>query len=152
MALRAQFLAPNLATFFANDPIELARASGCEVTDARGATYLDCINNVSHVVSMVSEQLARLNTNSRYLNRQLTAYAERLTSLMPDPLRVLYMTCSGSEANETAWRIAQAWARERWAEEQAGHAKGSERGGRGIVEIHASSASEGPSIRASGVS
>lgn len=49
MALRAQFLAPNLATFFANDPIELARASGCEVTDARGATYLDCINNVSHV-------------------------------------------------------------------------------------------------------
>jgi len=35
-------------------------------------------------------------------------YAERLTQLLPDPLRVCYFVNSGSEANELALRLARA--------------------------------------------
>ncbi|KAL4859438.1 Zinc finger CCCH domain-containing protein 40 [Chlorella vulgaris] len=96
---RRRHLGPNLALFFEDDPLHIVRGQGCEIFDAEGNDYLDCVNNVSHVghahprvVSAVSQQLATLNTNSRYL-------AEGL---------VVYMTVSGSEANDLAWRIASA--------------------------------------------
>jgi ethanolamine-phosphate phospho-lyase len=34
-------------------------------------------------------------------------YAERLVATMPDPLSVMYFTCTGSEANELALRMAR---------------------------------------------
>ena len=53
-------------------------------------------------------QMRQLNTNTRYLHQALTEFAERLTATLPDPLDVVYFTCSGSEANELALRIARA--------------------------------------------
>jgi len=83
--------------------------------DANGRRYLDAYNNVPHVghchprvVAAVSEQLAILNTNTRYLQHQLTDYAEELTATLPAPLRVCFFTASGSEANELALRLARA--------------------------------------------
>jgi 4-aminobutyrate aminotransferase-like enzyme len=61
----------------------------------------------------VSEQLAVLNTNTRYLQEQLTGYAEELTALLPGPLSICYFTASGSEANELALRLARARTRAR---------------------------------------
>jgi len=81
--------------------------------DETGRAYLDVYNNVplvghSHprVVQAASAQLALLNTNTRYLHDKVNQYAERLTCLLPDPLRVCFFVNSGSEANELAMRLA----------------------------------------------
>ena len=110
---RAAHLGPNLATFFADDPLHIVRGRGCELFDANGATYLDCINTVSHVghchprvAAAISQQLFTLNTNCRYLHGGLVTFAERLAGTMPPPLETVYPVCSGSEANDLAWRIA----------------------------------------------
>jgi hypothetical protein len=58
------------------------------------------------VAAAVARALATVNTNSRYLSGALVEYAERLQGTMPDPLDTVYMTCSGSEANDLAWRVA----------------------------------------------
>jgi 4-aminobutyrate aminotransferase-like enzyme len=83
--------------------------------DDTGRAYLDVYNNVplvghSHprVVRAAQEQLALLNTNTRYLHDNVLRYAERLTELCPPPLRVCYFVNSGSEANELALRLARA--------------------------------------------
>ena len=59
------------------------------------------------VVRAAQEQLALLNTNTRYLHDNVVRYAERLTALMPEPLRVCVFLNSGSEANELALRIGE---------------------------------------------
>jgi 4-aminobutyrate aminotransferase-like enzyme len=60
------------------------------------------------VVRAAQEQLALLNTNTRYLHDNAVRYAERLAELLPQPLRVCYFLSSGSEANELALRLARA--------------------------------------------
>ncbi len=84
--------------------------------DSDGRKYLDAYNNVPHVghchprvVEAVSRQLAILNTNTRYLQHQLTDYAEALTATLPHELEVCYFVASGSEANELALRLARAY-------------------------------------------
>jgi 4-aminobutyrate aminotransferase-like enzyme len=57
--------------------------------------------------------MAALNTNTRYLHEAMLEFAERLTSTLPEPLRVCYFVNSGSEANELAIRMARAWSGER---------------------------------------
>jgi 4-aminobutyrate aminotransferase-like enzyme len=76
------------------------------------------VNNVAHVghghpqvVRAVSEQMAILNTNTRYLHQNIIEYVERLTDTLPEPLSVVYLVCSGSEANELALRLARAHTR-----------------------------------------
>jgi 4-aminobutyrate aminotransferase-like enzyme len=59
------------------------------------------------VVRAIQEQVALLNTNTRYLHDNILCYAERLTALLPDPLRVCYFVNSGTEANELALRLAR---------------------------------------------
>jgi 4-aminobutyrate aminotransferase-like enzyme len=49
-----------------------------------------------------------LNTNTRYLHENLAHYLERLCATLPEPLRVCFLVCSGSEANELALRLARA--------------------------------------------
>ncbi len=80
-----------------------------------GRRYLDAVNNVSHVghchphvVQAAQEQMAVLNTNTRYLHEKLVRYAARLCATLPEPLRMCYFACSGSEANELALRLARA--------------------------------------------
>ncbi len=82
--------------------------------EENGETYLDCVNNVCHVghchprvARAAQQQIARLNTNTRYLHDHLVEYARRLTATFPDPLSVCFFTCSGSEANDLALRLAR---------------------------------------------
>lgn len=110
---RKRFLGPNMALFFQEDPLHIVRGEGSRLFDPEGTSYLDCINNVSHVghchprvAAAASQQLFALNTNSRYLHENLVNFAERLVQLMPSPLQVVYPVVSGSEANDLAWRIA----------------------------------------------
>ncbi len=116
-ALRAQRdarLGPSLSLAY-DRPLQIVRGRGAHLFDADGRAYLDCVNNVCHVghahprvVAALAAQAALLNTNTRYLHENLSAYAERLTARLPAPLTHCFFVCSGSEANELALRMARA--------------------------------------------
>src|SRR5215472_3901210 len=111
---RRSLLGKNLSVSYER-PLKVVRGWMQYLYDDTGQAYLDVYNNVplvghSHprVVRAVQEQLALLNTNTRYLHDSVNRYAERLTQILPDPLRVCYFVNSGSEANELALRLARA--------------------------------------------
>jgi len=111
---RKELLGGNLSVSY-RKPLKIVRGWRQHLYDETGRAFLDVYNNVplvghSHprVVRAAQEQLALLNTNTRYLHENILRYAERLTSLMPHPLRVCYVVNSGSEANELALRLARA--------------------------------------------
>ena len=112
---RRRHLGRNLSLSY-RQPIVAARAYRQYLYDAEGRRYLDAVNNVPHVghnhprvVAAVARQMAVLNTNTRYLHESILTYADRLCALMPPPLSVCYLVCSGSEANELALRLARAY-------------------------------------------
>jgi 4-aminobutyrate aminotransferase-like enzyme/Ser/Thr protein kinase RdoA (MazF antagonist) len=111
---RATHMGPSLSLSYRR-PLHLVRGFMQYLWDADGRVYLDAINNVPHVghchprvVRAGQRQMAVLNTNTRYLYAPLARYVERLTALLPEPLRVCFLVCSGSEANELALRLARA--------------------------------------------
>jgi 4-aminobutyrate aminotransferase-like enzyme/Ser/Thr protein kinase RdoA (MazF antagonist) len=112
---RKSRLGRNLSISY-RQPIAMDRAYMQYMFDNTGQRYLDMYNNVPHVghnhphvVKAAQEQFAKLNTNTRYLNKDLLRYAERLTATLPSPLSVVFMTASGSEANELALRLARTY-------------------------------------------
>ena len=97
------------------NPLEIVRGAGAYLFDQNDQPYLDLVNNVAHVghghprvVAAGAEQMARLNTNTRYVNQNAIEYARSLASTFPDPLNVVFFVNSGSEANDLALRLAQA--------------------------------------------
>ena len=60
------------------------------------------------VVEAICEQAKTLNTHTRYLHEGIITYVERLTATFSDPLNTAIMTCTGSEANDIALRMAEA--------------------------------------------
>jgi 4-aminobutyrate aminotransferase-like enzyme len=114
LSARRELLGKNLGVSYQH-PLKIVRGWMQYLYDDIGRAYLDVYNNVplvghSHprVVRAVQEQIALLNTNTRYLHDNVNRYAERLTRLLPEPLRVCYFVNSGSEANELALRLARA--------------------------------------------
>jgi len=114
LAARRRLLGPNLRLSY-HRPLKIVRGFRQYLYDDVGRAYLDVYNNVPlvghghpRVVRAVQEQLALLNTNTRYLHELVVRYARRLTRLLPEPLRVCYFVNSGSEANELALRLARA--------------------------------------------
>ncbi len=114
IAARRALLGGNLSVSYQR-PLKIVRGWKQYLYDETGRAYLDVYNNVplvghSHprVVGAAQEQLAVLNTNTRYLHDNVNRYAERLTSLLPERLQVCYFVNSGSEANELALRLARA--------------------------------------------
>jgi len=109
---RRQVLGPAYRLFYA-EPLTLVRGSGVELFDADGRRYLDAYNNVpvlghAHpaVVEALTRQASLLNTHTRYLHDTILTYAERLVATFPSPLDHAMFTCSGSEANDLALRVA----------------------------------------------
>jgi 4-aminobutyrate aminotransferase-like enzyme/Ser/Thr protein kinase RdoA (MazF antagonist) len=112
---RAQRTGGNLSVSYGNRPLHIERGWMQYLYDADGQRFIDGYNNVAHVghshprvVRRLAEQLAVLNTNTRYLQTQLLDYADDLTALLPPELSVCFFTASGSEANELAIRLARA--------------------------------------------
>lgn len=96
-------------------PVEIVRGEMQYLYDDEGRRYLDAYNNVAHVghchpkvVAAGQEQIALLNTNTRYLSDLIIRFAERLTATLPESLSVCFFVNSGSEANELALRLARA--------------------------------------------
>jgi 4-aminobutyrate aminotransferase-like enzyme len=101
-------------------PFHPVRGEGCWMFDASGKRYLDAYNNVPHVghahphvVAAQTRQAATLNTNTRYLFEAVVEYAERLVATMPPGLDAVMFTCTGSEANDLAFRMARTFTGQR---------------------------------------
>ncbi|MCO6187902.1 aspartate aminotransferase family protein [Rhizobium sp. L1K21] len=114
VARRRALLGPNVSTFY-DEPVHIVRGEGVWLWDADGRKYLDCYNNVPHVghcnprvVEAICKQASTLNTHTRYLHEGILNYVERLTATFDDPLKTAILTCTGSEANDIALRMAEA--------------------------------------------
>jgi 4-aminobutyrate aminotransferase-like enzyme/Ser/Thr protein kinase RdoA (MazF antagonist)/murein DD-endopeptidase MepM/ murein hydrolase activator NlpD len=97
------------------EPLKIVRGEGAYLYDDGGRAWLDLVNNVCHVghchprvVAAAQAQIAELNTNTRYLHDALAEYVRELAATFPDPLSVVFLTNSGSEANDLALRLARA--------------------------------------------
>ncbi|MEZ0055095.1 4-aminobutyrate aminotransferase-like enzyme [Bradyrhizobium elkanii] len=102
------------SVLFYQEPIRMVRAEGVYMVDVDGRRYLDLYNNVpsvghSHprVVEAISRQASLLSTHTRYLNDVVDGYAERLLATFPRGIDHLVLTCTGSEANDLALRVAK---------------------------------------------
>lgn len=100
---------------FYEEPVQFVRGSGTKLYTADGIEYLDAYNNVPsvghahpRVAAAIAEQAARLTTHTRYLDRAIVDYAEDLLTEFPAALGNIMFTCTGSEANDLALRIAKA--------------------------------------------
>ena len=114
LSARRERIGGNLSIAY-REPLKIVRGWMQYLFDENGRRYIDAYNNVPHighchpkVVSAANEQMALLNTNTRYLHDRINQYAEQLCSTLPAPLEVCYFVNSGSEANELALRLARA--------------------------------------------
>ena len=112
--LRRRYLNPTLSLSY-REPLKIVRGEGVWLYDQHGEAYLDMVNNVCHVghchpsvVAAGQAQMAQLNTNTRYLHDNIVEYAMRLVATLPSPLSVVFLTNSGTEANDLALRLARA--------------------------------------------
>lgn len=116
VARRQRLLGPAYRLFY-RSPVEISRAKGVFLYDRHGNEYLDAYNNVvslghSHprVVHAIQRQLETLCTHTRYMQDQLLDYAEMLIGTFGGELGktgCAMFTCTGSEANDLALRIAR---------------------------------------------
>ncbi len=109
---RKSLLGPNLPTFY-DEPVHIVKGKDVWLWDKKGKKYLDCYNNVSHVghchpkvVEAIIKQSSTLNTHTRYLHEGILKYVEKLTASFSHNLSTAIMTCTGSEANDIALRMA----------------------------------------------
>jgi 4-aminobutyrate aminotransferase-like enzyme len=113
LARRRALLGPAYRLFY-DEPLHLVRGDGVFLYAADGRRYLDMYNNVPHVghcraevVTAIATQAATLNTHTRYLHDTVLDYAERLLARLPAELDTAMFSCTGTEANELALRIAR---------------------------------------------
>ncbi|WP_436798357.1 aspartate aminotransferase family protein [Mesorhizobium ventifaucium] len=113
VARRYRLLGPAYRLMYEN-PLHLVRGEGVWLYDVNGRPYLDVYNNVTslghchpRVVEAIREQVGILATNTRYLHSLILDYAERLLATFPSALGHVMFACTGSEANDLAYRIAK---------------------------------------------
>lgn len=111
---RIRLMGPNVPLFY-RTPVHIVRGQGVWLWDADGRKYLDCYNNVPHVghchprvVQAICAQAGTLNTHTRYLHDLVLDYLERLMATFGHGISQGILTCTGSEANDIALRMAQA--------------------------------------------
>ena len=67
-----------------------------------------CVGHANpHVVEAMARQQATFNVHSRYLHEGIVAFAERLAALHGPAIESVVFSCSGTEANEVALRMAR---------------------------------------------
>ncbi|MGM0620181.1 MAG: aminotransferase class III-fold pyridoxal phosphate-dependent enzyme [Bacteroidota bacterium] len=95
-------------------PVYMERAAFQYMFDKYGNNFLDAYNNIPHVghshpkvVEAGQKQLAKLNTNTRYLYDSLNEYTPRLLRHFPERLSKVFLINSGSAATDLALRMAR---------------------------------------------
>ncbi|MPZ88430.1 MAG: aminotransferase class III-fold pyridoxal phosphate-dependent enzyme [Nitriliruptorales bacterium] len=103
----------------ATDFIRIVAGEGAQVVDDQGNRYIDALAslwycNIGHgqaeVAEAVAEQMARLacfHTFERFTNGPADALCERLAALAPMEGARVFLTSSGSEAVDTAMKLAR---------------------------------------------
>lgn len=111
---RFKSISPILSVSYKN-PILVIGAAFQYMYDAAGNSILDAYNNIPHVghshpkvVEAGQRQMAKLNTNTRYLYDLLPEYAEKLLAKFPPSLSKVYFVNSGSAASDLAMRLTHA--------------------------------------------
>ncbi len=114
LAKRNQHTSKALSLQF-DEPIKMVGSAFQYMYSADGTTYLDCYNNIPQVghchpqvVKAGQRAIAKLNTNSRYLNEVYNEYAQNLAAKFPETLRKVFFVNSGSAASDLAIRLALA--------------------------------------------
>ncbi len=109
---RYQFISKSMSISY-NRPIEMSGAAFQYMYSADGESILDAYNNipiVGHchptVVRAGQEQMALLNTNTRYIYDILHQYSEKLIDTFPQELDKIFYVNSGSAASDLAIRLA----------------------------------------------
>jgi len=99
---------------FYEHPLHIVRGEGVNLYDPDGRRYVDMYNNVPcvghanpRVVEAMTRQQATLNVHSRYLHEAVVDFCERLAALHGPEIESVILTCSGTEANEVALRMAR---------------------------------------------
>lgn len=116
IARRQKLLGPAYRLFY-KSPVQISHAKGVFLYDRHGNEYLDAYNNVvslghghPRVVAAIQRQLETLCTHTRYMQEPLLDYAEALIGTFGGELGrtgCAMFTCTGSEANDLALRIAR---------------------------------------------
>jgi len=101
-----------------DEPIAMDKSAFQYMYDVYGNSYLDAYNNIPHVghshpivVEAGQRQMAKLNTNTRYIYDILPEYAEQLLAKLPSKFNKVFFVNSGSEANDLAIRMAKMYSR-----------------------------------------
>lgn len=113
---RRRLLGPAYRLFYRN-PVNVVRGQGALLYDRDGNEYLDAYNNVvslghchPRVVAAIRAQSETLCTHTRYMQDALLDYAEKLLATFNGTIGrtgCAMFTCTGSEANDLALRIAR---------------------------------------------
>lgn len=99
------------------EPPQVERGWRHYLADTTGKVYVDMVNNVTglghghpKVADAINKQIRVLNTNSRFLYRELAEYSERLLELAPKggEFDTVLLVNSGSEAVDLAIKLARA--------------------------------------------
>ncbi|HSR97198.1 MAG TPA: aminotransferase class III-fold pyridoxal phosphate-dependent enzyme, partial [Kofleriaceae bacterium] len=101
----------------AGEPVIIAKARGCTVTDVHGKEYLDLtagyfVNNAGHchprIIEAVTRQLHEvLQVSGKHGTVPAIRLAEKLVSLAPRTIHKAFFSTGGSEANEVALKMAR---------------------------------------------
>jgi 4-aminobutyrate aminotransferase/(S)-3-amino-2-methylpropionate transaminase len=101
----------------AGEPVIIAKARGCVVTDIHGKDYLDLtagyfVNNAGHchprIIEAAQKQLGEvLQVSGKHGTVAAVRLAEKLISLAPKTIHKAFFSTGGSEANEFALKLAR---------------------------------------------
>uniref|UniRef100_A0A8D2KSA4 Alanine--glyoxylate aminotransferase 2, mitochondrial n=1 Tax=Varanus komodoensis TaxID=61221 RepID=A0A8D2KSA4_VARKO len=118
--IHKQNVSPSLSPIY-KKPLLICQGHMQWLFDSEGRRYLDLFAGIATVsvghchpklTTAVQKQLGRLwHTSSIYMHPAIQEYAEKLTMLLPEPLKVIYLTNSGSEANDLAMLMARVFTR-----------------------------------------
>ena len=118
-SLRDDFLRYVSQTSPAPMGVEVARSSGCVVTDTSGREYLDLLSGIGvtgighthpavvRAVQSQADQYLHAMVYGEYIQQPQVDLARRLAELTPGELSVTYFTNSGTEAVEGALKTAR---------------------------------------------
>ncbi|MGE0872409.1 MAG: aspartate aminotransferase family protein [Kofleriaceae bacterium] len=101
----------------AGEPVIVAKAKGCVVTDVHGKDYLDFtagyfVNNAGHCHPKIAEAASKqvhevLQVSGKHGTIPVVRLAEKLIQLGPKSVNKVFFSTGGSEANEFALKCAR---------------------------------------------
>ena len=99
------------------EPVIIAKARGCVVTDVHGKDYLDLtagyfVNNAGHchpkIAEAATKQLSEvLQVSGKHGTIPMVRLAKKLVELAPKSVEKVFFSTGGSEANEVALKLAR---------------------------------------------